>query len=122
MIKTTNKDLSCKVMDAGIEIDADMLHVTDQWKEQKLLHKDSIDYITDVVRVPAPTACEWFEVMPLKYSVLTQKIDKGFRASCEKDGWFEFRTADTPADALAMMALWLVERGLWNEQKKEEKR
>ena len=118
MIKTTNKDLSCKVMEAGIEIDADMFHVTDQWKEQKLLHKDSIDYITDVVRVPAPTVCEWLEVIEYidNNSIVAYLKTSGLSIRSVKDAIRSTRYICSDANRLASLAIWLVEQGLWVEK------
>ena len=132
MIKTTNKDLSCKVMEAGIVLDTEFFHVRIRVEDEhrygslphkhhyvwRQKHKVEINFDTAVEVVPSPTSDELLEVMQklgleICMEVLHDIFDVTVLEILPKGGAYRHMKADTLADALAKLAIWLVEQGLW---------
>ena len=111
-IKTTNKDLSCKVMEAGITLDT-MFSWTwiDGEHESPILTED---YEPMFLIAPAPTACEWLEVMPQHWF---KHLPRRYGVDCITNVLCLHAVIEMigDADKIADMALWLVEQGLWGK-------
>ena len=128
MIKTTSLDLSRKVMEAGITLeDSEKVWASLEGREPcavpRWYLKDELE--SDLYRIfePAPTACELLEVMPKKikmtlcaYELTLYPLGEFWHAnyySSLRRSVYVTKLSETPADALAMLCLWLVEQGLW---------
>ena len=129
-MKTTSRELSEKLVALGVEIESYFVHKMVPLGGTYLVPVKELNIHERKVSYPAPTACELMEVLPFKmkshghtYLLAIYKEPKNWYLGYECGDIYEGETyADNPADALALMLIWLIEEGHLTVEEINERR
>ena len=115
MIEVTSLELAKKSLEIGIKMETDHNYYQTYWdKDWKIDYMDCVGFALMTATIPAPTASEWIKVLadeckywkgvtnPQTVSKLVKFVDSLIKGGDESS-----------VDALALMAIWLKENGLF---------
>jgi hypothetical protein len=106
-MKTTSQEISKRLVEAGMEVNGDFGWF-DFGEGVELFPVEGIVERYRQGSIPAPTACELGELLPLYTEV--RKLQDGWVIEClDGDGYIN--GVDTMADAMGLMLIWLKENG-----------
>ena len=122
MKHVTDREHSQALLDAGIEVESYFMGTkpyvagipVDGWI---IVPRNSIVGMS--FDIPAPLPCELMEILPKWRTWEFVTTDSGVTVCSPVMEYNRYQRADTPANALADMAIWLKEQGLLDKPKEE---